>query len=267
MAPPHGKSLWRQIGASPLVSSQERRAAVILVISRLSPGRWFKKSFVCSCFQRIVQNRMLSRLWRNSPGRTDPSASRPAWLRSAPPPRRAPLRPDPPVVCPGLVFDRYIGFRVFVLPKNRSGQFIFDAMEDLPWANQAVGFPSCPAALRPAAPQCATPPGPTRCMSGFRFRPVHRISFVCSCFRKIVQDSCLRCFGSPARQRERLPPGRIDPSASCPARRFSAPPSCLWYIRVSNPTNPKDIREWQSREHPKDILEFAERKYSRTCLA
>ena len=43
---------------------------------------------------------------RLSPGRTDPSASRPAQ-----PPRRAPRRTDPPVVCPGLGFDRCSCFR------------------------------------------------------------------------------------------------------------------------------------------------------------
>ena len=57
-----------------------------------------------------------------SPGRTDPSASRPAPPRSAPPPdpsasrparprpappsRRAPPRPDPPVVYPGFGLDK-----------------------------------------------------------------------------------------------------------------------------------------------------------------
>ena len=43
------------------------------------------------------------------PGRTDPSASRPAGLCSAPPPRRAPPRPDPPVVCPGFRFNSFGG--------------------------------------------------------------------------------------------------------------------------------------------------------------
>ena len=42
-----------------------------------------------------------------SPGRTDASASRPAGPRPAPPPRRAPIRTDPPVVCSGFGFDRF----------------------------------------------------------------------------------------------------------------------------------------------------------------
>ena len=38
-------------------------------------------------------------------GRTDLSASRPAPLRLALPPRRLPPRPGPPVVCSGFGFD------------------------------------------------------------------------------------------------------------------------------------------------------------------
>ena len=37
-----------------------------------------------------------------SPGRIDPKASRPTQPRTAPLPRRAPLRPDRPVMCPGF---------------------------------------------------------------------------------------------------------------------------------------------------------------------
>ena len=36
------------------------------------------------------------------PGRTDRSVSQSAWLRPARLPRRAPPRPDQPVVCPGF---------------------------------------------------------------------------------------------------------------------------------------------------------------------
>ena len=40
------------------------------------------------------------------PGRIDLTASRPNQPRPAPPPRRAPPRPDRPVICPGFGFDR-----------------------------------------------------------------------------------------------------------------------------------------------------------------
>ena len=41
------------------------------------------------------------------PGRTDLSASRPAWPHSARPPRLAPRHPDPPMVCPGFGFGTH----------------------------------------------------------------------------------------------------------------------------------------------------------------
>ena len=54
----------------------------------------------------------------------------------------------------------------------------------------------------------------------------HRFNsgFVCSCFRGVVQDSCIRCPGSPGRQRGWLLPGRTAPWASSPARSRPAPP-------------------------------------------
>ena len=45
---------------------------------------------------------------RVCPGRTDPSASRPARDRFAPPPRRAPPGPDVPVVNPGYRIHKHI---------------------------------------------------------------------------------------------------------------------------------------------------------------
>ena len=61
----------------------------------------FTWDFGCSCFRGDVQDSRLrwsgSQEGRLSSLRTDPSASRPA-----PPPRRAPARPDLPVVCPGF---------------------------------------------------------------------------------------------------------------------------------------------------------------------
>ena len=47
--------------------------------------------------------------------------------------------------------------------------------------------------------------------------------FLCSCFRRVVQDSCLRCRGW---QKDLLSPGRTDPSASRPARSGPAPTPC-----------------------------------------
>ena len=43
---------------------------------------------------------------RLSPGRTDTPASSLAWLRPAPPPRRAPPRLDPPELCLGFGFHK-----------------------------------------------------------------------------------------------------------------------------------------------------------------
>ena len=43
-----------------------------------------------------------------SSGRIDPTAPRPTQLRPLSPLRRAPPRPDRPVVCSGLGFDRYL---------------------------------------------------------------------------------------------------------------------------------------------------------------
>ena len=43
-------------------------------------------------------------------GRIDPTTSRPTESRPAPPPRRAPPRPDRSVVCPGFGFDRFLRF-------------------------------------------------------------------------------------------------------------------------------------------------------------
>ena len=117
----HEMGLKKQQGDSPLVSSQERRAAVVPRIhpfSNAGPTRaWFPHrftlDFACSRFWRDVQD-MCVRCHggyegRLSPGRTDRSASRPARPCPAPP-RRARPRPDPPVVCPGFGFDRYTQF-------------------------------------------------------------------------------------------------------------------------------------------------------------
>ena len=97
-------NLQRQIGIGTIPSSQERRAAVVPRINRLSNARQTDVS------SSIGLNRILFVLasggsfrtlrctggqeGRLSPGRTDPSASRPAPPRPAPPPRLSPPRPD-----------------------------------------------------------------------------------------------------------------------------------------------------------------------------
>ena len=107
----HEKGLQRQISNGPLVSSQERRAAVTPRINRWSTAGCVPQSvyigFVCSRFRSVVQYSCLrcfgGQEGRSSPGRSVPSASCPA------PPRRAsPPRPDPPVVCPGFGFDEFL---------------------------------------------------------------------------------------------------------------------------------------------------------------
>ena len=113
----HEKGLQRQKSADPLLSSQERRAAVVSRINRWSNAAFVPPSiyigfrlFVLlksrsgqvSSISRRVRRTVVSS--GDSPGRTDPSASRPARPRPTSPLRRAPPRPDPPVICPGLRF-------------------------------------------------------------------------------------------------------------------------------------------------------------------
>ena len=57
---------------------------------------------------------------RYFPGRTDPSASRAARPHPAPTPRRAPPRPDPPVVCPGF------GIRQILDSTNLAGRITLE---------------------------------------------------------------------------------------------------------------------------------------------
>ena len=52
-----------------------------------------------------------------SPGRIDPTASRPTQPRPPSSPRRAPPRPDRPIVCPGFGFDKLF-YRLVVEPKT-----------------------------------------------------------------------------------------------------------------------------------------------------
>ena len=97
-----------------LVSSQERGA---LAVPRINPGSTagFVPLSVYIGFRLFVLLKRYSEQLSSVPrglevqlflGRTDPSASRLARPRPAPLPRRAPPRPDPPVVCPGFGLDR-----------------------------------------------------------------------------------------------------------------------------------------------------------------
>ena len=100
----------------PLVSRQERRAGFVPRINRGStfgvvpPSVYigFRLFVSIFFFQGSCVRCPGSYEGKLSPGRTDPSASRPAWPRPAPLPHRAPPRPDPPVVCPGFELDRYL---------------------------------------------------------------------------------------------------------------------------------------------------------------
>ena len=95
------------------------------------------------------------------PGQTDPSASRSARPAIPAAPPCVQLRPDRPVVCWVLGFEKsvYIGFRLFVFSRKRSGQLSSMSCEargsDVSWANRPVGVPSCPVPPRLAASPCA----------------------------------------------------------------------------------------------------------------
>ena len=93
-----------------------------------------------------------------SPGRSDPTASRPA-----PPRRLAVRRPDPTGPwCVSGFWIRQVGFRMFVLPKSRRGQCLQFAR------GQERGLPrgridstaSCPIQPRSPSPHLRAPPRP-----------------------------------------------------------------------------------------------------------
>ena len=67
-------------------------------LHRISFVRASEESFKTGVFDALEK----------SPRRTDPSASRPAKARPAPPPHHASPRPDPPVICLGFGFDKSI---------------------------------------------------------------------------------------------------------------------------------------------------------------
>ena len=122
----HEKGLQRQIGVGPLVISQERRAAVVLRLSRGYTGcepdvlflHRFLCDFVCSCFRKVIQNNSL-RCHGGQGERLVTWADRPVSVHScsvsprpAPLHRRALRRLDPPMVRSGFRLDRYYSYNV-----------------------------------------------------------------------------------------------------------------------------------------------------------
>ena len=126
----HEKGLQRQKNAGPLASSQERRAAVVPRINRLSTACQpvFNRT-VCSpiglhcisfvrasgeTFTTVVFDALEALEGKmNGCIMGTPSCRRPVLNRPAPPPRRAPPSPDPPVVCPGFWLDRLLRHKGF----------------------------------------------------------------------------------------------------------------------------------------------------------
>ena len=108
----HEQGLQRQIGGGTLVSSQERRALVVLRLNR-----WFcssvglhRNSFVRASGEssrRVLFDGLESKGNVQTPGRIDPSAP----PRPAVSPCAAPLRP---MVCPGFGVDRLFKKSKFV---------------------------------------------------------------------------------------------------------------------------------------------------------
>ena len=136
----------------------------------------FTWDFLCSCLQKDIQDSFprypggLER--RLAFGPLEPSASYSAWPRRAPPPRRAPRGPEPPVVCSGFGLDR-LRIRLFVLPKRRSGQFSrFAGGQEGGLSLGRIDLTaSRPTQPRPASPPRRAPPRPDRPVvcSGFGF--------------------------------------------------------------------------------------------------
>ena len=94
-----------------------------------------------------------------SPRRTDPSASHSARSRPAPPSRRAPPRPDPPVVCPGFGLDR-LGLHRTSFVRASEGSpttFFFGALEvEHDWS--CSGRTAAASVLPRRAPPSPAPP-------------------------------------------------------------------------------------------------------------
>ena len=117
----HKKGLQRQIGVGTLVSSQdeERSRSRGSTAYQLRVNRWSSAGFVPPSVYIgfrlfVLPQRRPGQCVRFAGGqegglfasRIDPTASHPTQPRTPSPPRRAPPRPDRPVVCPGFGFDR-----------------------------------------------------------------------------------------------------------------------------------------------------------------
>ena len=133
----------------------------------------------------------------------------------------------------------YIGFRLFVLLKKRSGHLCTMPWRVrgtvVSWATRSVGVPSCPTPPSPAAPPCAAPTRPACGISWFWIRQVglHKVSFVRASeetFRTVV-------YGAPEGGRDgcilREPTRRhlVLPRTALPLRR-----ALPWYVRVLDST-------------------------------
>ena len=152
------KDLQRQLGAGTLVSSQERRAAVVPRINRGSTARCVPPSVYIGIPLSVLpesRSGQLSTMPRGANGTVVSCASRPVGVPPYPaPPRRPALRrpaPTPPWYVRVL---GSIGFPLSVLPKDRSGQCL-----RCPGGQQGRLFPgrTDPSASRPALPRPAQP--------------------------------------------------------------------------------------------------------------
>ena len=113
--PLHEKGLQRQQGDGPLVGSQERRVLLVPVMNRLStaycvPAFGLNEILLVRASGEMFQRRVFDVLGgtRDACLLGELFCRHPVPPRPAPPLRRAP-RPDPPVVCLGFGFDRFLG--------------------------------------------------------------------------------------------------------------------------------------------------------------
>ena len=172
------------MGVGTLVSSQEERALLVPVINRLSTGRCVPPSVYIGFRLFVLPKRRPGHCLRFaggqegglSPGRIDPTASRPTQPRTPSPPRRA-SRPDPPVVCPDFGFDKFKYELDFSCFRRDVQDSVFDPLEGKrvglsPGRIDPTASRPTPAPPRPAAPPCAAPTRPARGVSRFWIRQV-----------------------------------------------------------------------------------------------
>ena len=106
----HEKGLQRQMGVGPLVSSQERKALMAPVVNRLSNGDFVPPSVLSTISLVRAPEESLRTVFSicwGARGRVVSWPDRPNGVQCYPapplsPPRRAPPRPERPVVCPGI---------------------------------------------------------------------------------------------------------------------------------------------------------------------